>query len=130
MIVVDSSILAVALGDDGADGDSCRQRLRGETLAAPELIDLEVASVYRRLVAAGSMPTRRAELALEDLVDLPLERAPHAPLLRRAWELRDNLTIYDGVYAALAEALSVPLVTGDARLARAPGLRCPIEVID
>ena len=126
MIVVDASVLATALGDDAADGDAARARLRGETLAAPELIDLETLSVLRRQTATGDLDTRRAELALSDLMDLPLQRVAHRSLLRRCWELRANLTVYDAAYVALAEVLGVPFLTADRRLAHAPGLRCSV----
>lgn len=129
MIVVDASVLAPALADDGADGDLARARLARETLAAPELIDLETASVIRGAVRAGTVSRRRAAFALTDLIDLPITRAKHRALLARCWELRDNLTIYDASYAALAEVLDVPLVTADRRLARAPGTRCAIELL-
>lgn len=129
MLVVDASVLAVALADDGVDGDAARDRLRGEDLAAPELLDLEVASVLRGQMMAGTLDSRRAGLALDDLDALPLKRAPHLPLLQRSWDLRENLTIYDAAYVALAEALEAPLLTGDRRLARAPGPRCRIEVL-
>ena len=129
MIVVDASVLAVALADDGPDGDHARARLRGERLTAPELVDLEVISVWRRQVRAGAVDARRAALALADLAALPLRRAAHRPLLARCWELRDNLTVYDASYVALAEALDVTLLTGDGRLSRAAGPRCRIEVL-
>ena len=95
MIAVDASVLAVALADDGRDGDQARARLRGERLTAPELVDLQVASVWRRQVRDGAMDARRAALALADLTALPLRRTPHRALLARCWELRDNLTTYD-----------------------------------
>ena len=129
MIVVDASVLSPALADDGDDGDLARQRLRGERLAAPELVDLEVASVLRRLLLAGRLPLRRAELALSDLAALPLRRVSHRALTARCWELRDNLTVYDTSYIALAEQLDTILVTADIRLASAPGPRCTIELI-
>lgn len=129
MIVVDASVLVPALGDDGADGDQARSRLDGESLAAPQLIDLEVSSVLRRLLLAGHLPARRAELALSDLVALPLRRVSHRTLLPRCWDLRDNLTPYDAAYLALAEILGVPLVTADLRLSQAPGLRCDVELL-
>lgn len=129
MLVVDASVLAVALADDASDGDAARDRLRDESLAAPELIDLEVASVLRGQLIAGAIDARRADLALRDLEQMPLQRASHRALLRRCWELRDNLTTYDASYVALAEALEVPLLTGDQRVARAPGPRCRIEVL-
>ena len=129
MIVVDASVLAPALADDGPDGDLTRARLRGETLAAPDLIDLETTSVIRRLARIGQLDERRADLALRDLVELPLRRAPHRPLLRRCWELRHNLTVYDAAYVVVAEALEVRVLTADARLANAPGPRCEIELL-
>lgn len=129
MLVIDASVLAVALLDDGQDGDAVRDRLRGEQLAAPALIDLEVASVWRGLARGGHLDPRRVRLALDDLQELPLQRVEHTSLLWRCWELRDNLTIYDAAYVALAEALQAPLLTGDRRLARSTGPRCTIEVV-
>jgi predicted nucleic acid-binding protein len=129
VIVADASVLAVALADDGPDGDQARARLRGEHLALPELADLEVTSVLRRQLRAGALNIRRAGQALDDLAVLPAQRAPHRPLLPRCWELRDNLTIYDAAYVALAEAMDATLLTGDRRLARAPGPQCPIEIL-
>jgi predicted nucleic acid-binding protein len=129
VIVVDASVLATALADDSSDGDRARARLHGEQLAAPELLDLEVASVLRGQMHAGSLDARRGDLALTDLDALPVQRAPHRPLLRRCWQLRDNLTIYDAAYVALAEALEVDLLTADRRLAKAPGPRCRIELL-
>lgn len=129
MIVVDASVLTTALADDGVDGDHARARLRGQRLAAPEIIDLEVPSVLRRLVLGGELPARRAEQALSDLVGLPLRRAAHRPLLSRCWSLRENATIYDASYVALAESLDVLLLTADVRLSRAPSLRCDVEVL-
>ena len=124
MLVVDASVLAPALADDGPDGDEARARLRGQFLVAPEIVDLETASVIRRGLSAGHLDDRRARQALSDLVELPLRRAPHRHLLARCWELRDNVTIYGAAYVALAELLEVVLLTADARLASAPGTRC------
>lgn len=129
MIVVDASILASALADDNSDGEAARAGLRGQTLAAPELIDLEIASVWRRQVMAGQLEARRADLALADLLALPLQRIAHRQLLTRCWELRRNVTPYDAAYVALAELLDVVLVTGDRRLSRSPNVRCRVQVI-
>jgi predicted nucleic acid-binding protein len=129
VIVVDASVLAVALGDDGTDGQQARERLANETLVAPELIDLEVVSVWRRHVAAKLMPARRATGALADLADLPMRRSSHQPFLHRIWQLRDQVTPYDAAYIALAEAFNVVLFTADARLSHASGVRCEIEAI-
>jgi predicted nucleic acid-binding protein len=100
------------------------------SLHAPHLIDVEVAQVVRRLASAGLIAASRGEQALEDLADLDLERHPHEILLPAVWRLRQNMTAYDGVYVALAEALDAPLVTLDARLASAPGHGARIDVID
>jgi predicted nucleic acid-binding protein len=129
VIVVDASVLITALADDAADGDGVRAELRGQALVAPELIDLEVLSALRRQVLSGRLPVRRADLALRDLVELPLRRAPHAPFAGRCWELRANLTPYDAAYVAVAEALRVPLLTADQGIAAAPGVRCEVRLI-
>ena len=129
MIVVDASVLATALGDDGPAGDRVRDRLRGERMVAPELIDLEVASVWRRLVRAGSISVDRAMLAFRDLARVRLQRVSHRPLLPRVWSLRDTLTTYDAAYVALAEAIAAPLLTSDGRMSRASGVRCTVEVV-
>ena len=129
MLVVDASVVATALGDDGADGDAARARLREQQLAAPELLDLEVASVLCRRLAIGKLDARRARLALDDLGDLPIQRAPHRALLVRSCELRGLLNVYDAAYVSLAEALGASLLTADARLAKTPGLRCRVEVL-
>lgn len=129
MIVVDASVLAPALADDDSDGDLARERLRGERLAAPELIDLKVASTLRRALRAGRLDQRRSGQALVDLAALPVRRAPHLSLLPRIWELRDNLTAYDAAYVALAEALRATLLTADVALSRAAGVRCEVEIL-
>lgn len=129
MIVVDASVLASALGDDGPDGDRARHRLAGERLFAPELIDLEVVSVWRRAARSGGLDDRRAGLALADLASMPLARASHRALLARIWELRTNLTPYDAAYVALAELLDSVLVTADRAFARASGIECEVEVL-
>jgi predicted nucleic acid-binding protein len=126
---VDASVLAPALADDDEDGDTARGRLRGETLTAPEIIDLEVTSVLRTHAALGHLDARRAEQAMRDLREIPLRRESHRPLLARCWELRATLTPYDAAYVALAEYLDVVLVTADSRLARAPGIMCELEVL-
>lgn len=129
MIVVDANVVCVALYDDGRSGHIARTRLRGESLVAPALIDVEVVSVLRGRAQAGALTAHRAEQALADLEHLPLARVPHRPLLARCWELRDNVSPYDAAYVALAEILGAALLTGDRRLARATGPRCTVEVV-
>lgn len=97
-------------------------------LHAPGLMDVEVAQVFRRLVAAGAVTERRAGAGLETLQELDVQRHGERPLLPRVWALRRNLTAYDATYVALAEALDCPLLTFDSRLARAPGLFVDVVV--
>jgi predicted nucleic acid-binding protein len=130
VIVVDASVLATALADDGNDGRRVRARLVDEQLSAPELVDLEVTSVLRKLCAAQLLDVDRADQALTDLHALRLERVPHRPLLRRCWELRHNVTVYDASYIALAEMLDASLITADERLTRASGTRCTFELMN
>ena len=130
MIVIDASVLANALADDQGDGRLARVRLRtGGDLVAPDLVDVETTSVLRRWWLAGDLTARRFSSAVEDLEDLDLARFPAMPLMRRAYELRANVTPYDAAYVALAEALECPLVTSDLRLAGAPGIRCEVDVL-
>jgi predicted nucleic acid-binding protein len=130
VIVVDASTLVVAVGDDGAHGNTARSRLLEDAdLHAPHLLDLEVVSVLRRLHRAGQVDAHRAALALGDVADLALVRYPHWPFTARIWELRGNLTPYDASYVALAERLDCVLITGDHRIARAAGIRCDVETL-
>jgi predicted nucleic acid-binding protein len=108
---------------------SCARLARDPALHAPHLVDLQVLSVLRRQATAGVLDARRAGFALQDLADLPITRYPHAPFARRVWELRSNLTPYDAAYVALAETLGCLLLTADARLARASGIHCDVEVL-
>ncbi len=121
MIVVDASVLSNALGDDDRDGDLARARLATDDLAAPDLVDVETVAVLRKRWLAGDLTDRRFRSAIGDLEDLELERYPTLRLMRRAFELRANVTTYDAAYVALAEALECPLVTRDRRLSRAEG---------
>lgn len=130
MIVVDASVMATALADDGSDGQAARERLQQDPdIHVPHLLDLEVVSVLRHQRRARHIDDRRAAQALQDLDDLRVVRYPHLPLLERVWELRRNLTPCDAAYVALAEELDCSLVTADRRMARASGIRCEIEVL-
>ena len=129
MIVTDASVLVPALADDGPAGSRVRDRLRNEELAAPQILDIEFVSVLRRLVRVRQLSTGRALQALHELRASSLHRQSHRPLLGRIWELRDNLSAYDAAYLALAESLGATLLTADAGLARAPGIRCDVEVL-
>jgi predicted nucleic acid-binding protein len=102
----------------------------GDELHSPHLIDVEVAQGLRRLVRAKEVSPDRAAEAIADLVDLDLHRHGHLDLLTRAWHLRANLTAYDAMYVALAEALDATLITCDSPLARTPGHNVTIEAIE
>jgi predicted nucleic acid-binding protein len=100
-----------------------------DELHAPHLVDVEVVQGLRRLVRTGEVSSGRADGAIADLTDFDLHRHPHVDLLDRAWKLRDNISAYDAVYVALAEALDAPLVTCDGPLAASPGHAVRIEAI-
>ena len=130
MIVLDASVLANAIADDGADGHRARDEMRAaEGLAAPDLVDIETTAVLRKRWLAGTLSEQRFAVAIEDLEDLELDRYPALPLTRRAFELRANVTAYDAAYIALAELLGCELLTGDRRLAGAPGTSCSIRLL-
>ncbi len=129
MIVVDASVLAPLVLDDGPEGTKKRARLQGEQLAAPDLVKVEAASAIRRHLAAGFVDENRATLAISDLISLPVLLFPTETFLERAWALRDNVTTYDACYVALAETLGCTLLTADGRLGRAPGIGCPLELV-
>lgn len=103
--------------------------IEGADLIAPELLDVEVMSVFRRAVLQRKLDERRASLALEDLIDWHVERVPHVELIREAWRRRHNASAYDSFYVALARVYDVPLITADGPLSRAPGLGIVVQNI-
>lgn len=125
MIVVDASAAVLGLLNDG----DARAALATESVAVPHLADAEVANALRAQVVRGSISARAARLALGRWGQLGVTRYPAVGLLDRIWELRSNVTAYDATYIALAEATRCALLTGDRRLAAAPGPRCPITVV-
>ena len=127
--VVDAGVLVLALSDEGATGTRARQAVHDEQLAAPHLIDLEVVAAMRGHALRGLVSSATVAQAIDDLSAIGIKRHRHASLLRRCWQLRDNVKAYDAAYVALAEALGVPLLTADARLASASGIRCEVELL-
>ena len=131
MIVIDASALLEMLLQTGkAERLMQRALADSERLNAPELLDIEAANVMRRLTQRKEISLQRAERAFEDFSQLIIERHSHAPLLPRIWELRDSMSAYDAAYIALAEGLGAPLLTCDARLARAHGHHANVELIE
>src|SRR5215469_69870 len=129
MIVLDASAYVDWLLQT-PPGQSIGNRIvsQPESLHAPHLLDLEVSQVLRRLVHQGSLSTQRANEAMRDFLDLRITRYPHFLLLPRIWQLRHNLSAYDGAYVALAEQLRAALITRDSRLASAPGHSAQVEL--
>jgi predicted nucleic acid-binding protein len=120
LIVIDASALVELLLQTPA-ARSIQTRLfeNLEDLHAPQLIDVEVIQVFRRYSLAGEVDADRGRALLADLMDFPMQRHSHEALLPRAWELRHNLSAYDAIYLALAEALDAALLTDDSRLVTA-----------
>jgi predicted nucleic acid-binding protein len=128
MLIVDASCLYEVVADT-ARADQVRARLAADPdHAAPSVVDVEVVSVIGRDYRLGRLDATAANQAVEDLRDWPGERFGHRQLLGRVWELR-SIRTWDAFYVALAEVLDGTLITADARLVRAPGPRCTIDVV-
>ena len=123
----DSSAIVSLLVDSGPDGTWVAETLTHGVLHAPALLPFECANILRRHEAAGLIGTDQAAQAYADLCNLAVELWPSDALAPRVWELRHDLTSYDAAYVALAEAIDVPLVTLDRRLAQAPGIACAVR---
>jgi predicted nucleic acid-binding protein len=128
VLVVDTSAVVDALAGRPSD-ERLLARLGGDgDLHAPHLLDVELLLALRRLVAAGHLSEDRAADARSDFADLTIARYEHGFLADRIWQLRHDLTAYDAAFVALSEALDVPLVTCDRRLAATPGHRARVEL--
>jgi predicted nucleic acid-binding protein len=125
-VVCDASALTALLIDGGSGGKWAAEACGGADVAAPSLIDFETANILRRHELAGVISSDQAAQAHTDMLDLAIEYWPYDLLAIRAWQLRQNLSIYDASYVALAELLGATLVTLDRRIGRAPGPRCAI----
>ena len=125
--VVDASVLIAALIDSGPEGAWSEETVAGGSLAAPELILVEVSNVLRRLERTHQISRAEATLAHSALLRLELDLFPFVPFSDRVWELRENLTCYDAWYVAMAESFDCPLATLDRRLSRASGPVCHIN---
>lgn len=129
-VVIDASGMVMALLGKSPQATTLRRRLGVEVCHAPHLIDAEVGNVLRRRVLRGDLSAADAEALLHSgapLVDHRHEMT--GALARAAWSLRHNVSFYDGLYVALAVALTAPLLTADERLSRAPSLGCAIELV-
>lgn len=125
--VVDASAMIQLFTAKEPAKDLRRRVLLGD-LAAPQLFDLEIAQVLRKLVMWDKITPTDAHETLQDITQSPILRCDHAPLLERVWELREAITAYDAAYVALAEQFDVPLITCDQRLAGSNGHQAEIEL--
>lgn len=128
VLVIDASAVVAGLVDSGPDGRWAERMLTSGSIAAPHMLPAEVANVVRRAALAGKISADAATLAHADLLALRADLFPYEPFADRIWALRGHLTCYDAWYVALAEYLRCPLATLDGRLARAPGVKCPIQL--
>ena len=126
-VVIDASAVVALLSDHDDAGPWVAASIEGQPLMAPHLMPYEAANILGRLALSGILDGTTVSLAHGDLVELTVDLVPYQLLAARSWELRDNLTAYDASYVALAEALEVPLVTLDRRIAGAPGIRCEVR---
>lgn len=129
MIVIDSSVVVLALTHRGGLGQEATKRMSGQRLLAPAVIDFEVAHAVRGLVQGGKITAEEGLTALRLMGSLLIRRTPGYALLERVWELRQNLSAYDAAYVALAEHAGCTFVTADARIERARVARCAIDAI-
>jgi predicted nucleic acid-binding protein len=125
-VTLDASAAVALLADGGPAGQWVDATIRGARLLAPQLMPFEASNILRRHALAGILDETAATLAHSDLTAIPIDLYPYAALAERAWELRENLTVYDASHVALAELTETPLVTLDTRISRAPGTRCEI----
>jgi predicted nucleic acid-binding protein len=130
MPVLDASVLVEYLAS-GEHAEAAHERIRAEahTNWVPELVAAEVGHALRRGVTLGQLDAVFAREALWELRQMPLHWVGHEQLILYAWELRENVTFYDALYVALAEMLDQPLITFDARLARASGIQAEVELV-
>ncbi|MGH3929371.1 MAG: type II toxin-antitoxin system VapC family toxin [Pseudonocardiaceae bacterium] len=129
--VIDATAAVSALARKDAVGIAMHKRITEATCHAPHLVDAEVGHVLRRGERAGEISDQTARTALRALSEMIDYRYPHTGRLAdRAWDLRHTITFYDGLYVALATVLDVPLLTGDIRLSKAPGLSCSVMLIN
>ncbi|OOC54599.1 MULTISPECIES: type II toxin-antitoxin system VapC family toxin [Nocardiopsis] len=132
MIVVDTSVLIdLYLGAPGRSTTMARRVLGADSeWYAPNHQRVEFLNSLRGLVLGKKVSVSDAEAARK-LYSLQAiaHVEPVGGVADRIWELRSDLIAYDAAYVAVAEALDCALVTGDVRLASAPGLRCEVRVI-
>lgn len=131
MIVADASVVVdMLLGKGSEAGDELASRFSAhEVVCAPHLIDVEVGQVLRRYVLRRDLTRAMVDILVADLLALPIRRYPHSFILEPAMKYLENVTVYDGLYLALAEVLDCRLLTGDTALSRVPGCQAVVTVL-
>lgn len=129
VLVVDASAIVATLVDDDERGTAAANHMLGADLIAPDFVGYEVLNALRGLRTAKKLSRSAAEIAFRDWARYEIDLWPLMTFADRLWQLTDNLTAYDAAYVSLAERLDVPLLTGDHRLAKAPGIRAEVLVI-
>lgn len=127
---MDAGALVMFLADAGSVGEATRDRVKGERLLVPHLVDVEVASALLGRHRGRKLSDKELDDAWDSFAQLPIRRMEQLPLLPRVRELYSNLSAYDATYVALAEAYEVPLITSDSRIERSARARCPVQVFN
>lgn len=127
--VIDASAMVACVARKDAVGAALRKLIASSRTHAPYLIDAEVGQALRGLERRGEITGEDASTGLQGIRGLIDERYDHGVLLGDAWVVRHTISFYDGLYAALAQRLGLPLLTGDLRLSKAPGLPCEVELV-
>ncbi|SEA52503.1 Predicted nucleic acid-binding protein, contains PIN domain [Leifsonia sp. 21MFCrub1.1] len=125
--VMDCSALVELLSRDGLAAFEENDELAECILVAPHLIDPEFVSAMRRHALRRPGDAQLAEQVILEFSRLEIMRVEHEPLWPDAWRWRDDLTVYDAMYVALARLLELPLVTADDRLAAAAERWCEVR---
>jgi predicted nucleic acid-binding protein len=129
LLVVDSGVLAVALADDGSDGDHARRHLTGHRLLSVPSATTEILGIWQQAVRTGALSTDRVRAALHDLAELPLVLVGPGSMLDRCWELQERMHAHDASVLALAEAIDAPLLTTNPRLADVTGTKAQVVLL-
>lgn len=89
-----------------------------KALLAPDLLLPEIGNVLWKKVRRGELGIPEAQGILEDFIRFPIETQGSKGLLRAAWDLsaRWGVTVYDGLYLALAVGRQCGIVTADRKL--------------